>query len=159
MACLLLLARIMWMLACDKNTSHVKFKSWSHLILVACLLLRSFNILSDPSQFSSNLRISLYLPVPQSTKPCRIERNLGDQEKKNRDSGRIHISTPVLAIWFYHAQLPACHYNDLLFASKYVSGLKDEIRATAEPEVPCTVDRAFVVAKIQQRVLDRSKLK
>lgn len=29
-------------------------------------------------------------------------------------------------------------YDDLFFASKYVSGLKDEIRAMVEPQVPIT---------------------
>lgn len=51
------------------------------------------------------------------------------------------------------------HYDELFFASKYVAGLKDEIRATVEPHVPVTVDRAALIAKIQQRTLERQKSK
>jgi hypothetical protein len=51
------------------------------------------------------------------------------------------------------------HYDELFFASKYVAGLKDDIRATVEPHVPLTVDRAALIAKIQQRTLNRHKNK
>jgi hypothetical protein len=47
----------------------------------------------------------------------------------------------------------------LFFATKYVEGLKEEIGAVVEPQVPVTVDRAAVIAKIQQRTLERSKNK
>lgn len=50
-------------------------------------------------------------------------------------------------------------YGDLFFASKYVAGLKEEIRAIVELQVPVTVDRAAVIAKIQQRTLERGKSK
>jgi glutamate racemase len=50
-------------------------------------------------------------------------------------------------------------YDDLFLASTYVNGLKEEIRAVVEPQVPTTVDRAVTIAKTQQRVLERSKLK
>lgn len=59
----------------------------------------------------------------------------------------------------YDITMHSCNYDDLFFASKYVNGLKDEIRAVVEPQVPTTVKRASVVAKIQQRVLDRNKTK
>lgn len=48
---------------------------------------------------------------------------------------------------------------DELFASKYVEGLKEEIKATVEPHAPVTVDRAAVIAKIQQRTLERGRSK
>lgn len=50
-------------------------------------------------------------------------------------------------------------YDDLFFASHYISGLKDEIRAVVEPQMPPTVKKASTIAKIQQKVVDRSKLK
>ena len=53
----------------------------------------------------------------------------------------------------------SCHYDDLSFTSHYVSGLKDEIRAVVEPQVPTTVHRAAIIARIQQKVLDRGKYK
>lgn len=58
----------------------------------------------------------------------------------------------------YDITMHSYNFDSLFFAS-YVNGLKDEIRAVVEPQVPSTVDRAAVIAKIQQRVLDRNKLK
>lgn len=40
-----------------------------------------------------------------------------------------------------------------------MAGLREDIKATVEPHVPVTVDRAAVIAKIQQRTLERSKQK
>lgn len=51
------------------------------------------------------------------------------------------------------------HYDDLFFATKYVEGLKHDIRIAVEPHIPVTVDRAAVIAKIQQRALERQKHK
>lgn len=50
-------------------------------------------------------------------------------------------------------------YNALFFATQYVRGLKDDIRAVVEPQVPTTIERVAVIAKIQQKVLERAKLK
>jgi hypothetical protein len=50
-------------------------------------------------------------------------------------------------------------HDELYFAMQYVAGLKYVIKATVEPQVPVTVDRAALIAKIQQKVLDRSKQK
>jgi hypothetical protein len=51
------------------------------------------------------------------------------------------------------------NHDELFFASKYVDGLKEEIKAVVEPQVPVTVDRAALIAKIQQRTLERGKMK
>jgi hypothetical protein len=50
-------------------------------------------------------------------------------------------------------------YDALFFATQYVRGLRDDIRAVVEPQVPTTVERAVVIAKIQQKVIDRYKQK
>jgi hypothetical protein len=51
------------------------------------------------------------------------------------------------------------NYDELFFASKYVQGLRDDIKAVVEPQVLVTVDRAALIAKIQQRTLERTQLK
>ena len=51
------------------------------------------------------------------------------------------------------------HYDEVFFASAYVAGLKDDIRAAVEPHVPLIVDRAALIAKIQQRTQERTKAK
>jgi len=52
-----------------------------------------------------------------------------------------------------------CHYDAIFFASTYVAGLRDDIKAVVEIHLPKTVDRAVVIAKIQQRTLERNKAK
>jgi hypothetical protein len=52
-----------------------------------------------------------------------------------------------------------CHYNEVFFASAYITGLRDDIRATVEPHIPLIVDKAALIAKIQQQTLDRQKTK
>jgi len=51
------------------------------------------------------------------------------------------------------------NFDELFFATTYVTGLKEDIKAIVEPQVPTTVERAAIIAKIQQRVLERNKLK
>jgi hypothetical protein len=51
------------------------------------------------------------------------------------------------------------HYDDIFFASTYVAGLRDDIKAVVESHVPVTVDTAVVIAKIQQRTLERNETK
>jgi hypothetical protein len=50
-------------------------------------------------------------------------------------------------------------HDELYFATQYVASLRDDIKAVVEPQVPITVDRAALIAKIQQKVSDCSKLK
>jgi hypothetical protein len=51
------------------------------------------------------------------------------------------------------------HYDDQFFAHKYVMGLKEELRGIVEAQMPSTVLRASILAKVQQKVLDRSRHK
>ena len=51
------------------------------------------------------------------------------------------------------------HYDEVFFASAYLAGLKDDIRAAVVPHVPLTVDMAALIAKIQQRTQERTKAK
>jgi len=59
----------------------------------------------------------------------------------------------------YDVTMHGSTYDHLFFATQYVRGLRDDIRAIVEPQVPTTVERAVVIAKILQKVVDRSKLK
>jgi hypothetical protein len=48
------------------------------------------------------------------------------------------------------------HYDDLWFAQQYMRGLKDETRGPVESQMPTTVQRASILAKIQQKGLKLS---
>jgi hypothetical protein len=50
-------------------------------------------------------------------------------------------------------------YDDLFFASQFVNGLKEDIRYTVQSQVPETIDRAVLLAKIQQKIVERGKAK
>jgi hypothetical protein len=64
---------------------------------------------------------------------------------------------------FHELQFQVCMHNDgygeLFFASQFVNGLNEDIRYTVQSQVPQDSDRAFLLEKIQQRIVDRGKLK
>lgn len=59
----------------------------------------------------------------------------------------------------YDVSMHSYQYDALFFATQHVKGLRDDFRAVVEPQVPTTVERATIIAKIQQRVFERHKLK
>lgn len=76
-----------------------------------------------------------------------------------KQTGTVEDYTAKFQALQFDVIIHCCHCDDLFFASHYVSGLKDDIRAVVEPQVPTTVDRAATKARIQQKVLDRGKFK
>lgn len=76
-----------------------------------------------------------------------------------RQTGTVEEYTATFQALQYDITMHNNHYEELFFASKYVAGLKDEIRAVVEPHVPTIVDRAVVIARIQQRTIERNKKK
>jgi hypothetical protein len=59
----------------------------------------------------------------------------------------------------YDVSMHGGYYDPLFFATQYVRGLRDDIRAMVEPQVSTTVERATIIARIQQKMVDRQKLK
>jgi hypothetical protein len=49
--------------------------------------------------------------------------------------------------------------DEQFFAPTYINGLKEDIRARVETHTPTTVRQAAIIAKIQQRHVDKNKLK
>ena len=50
-------------------------------------------------------------------------------------------------------------YDDLFFVSQFIKGLKYEIAAAVQSQLPPTLDRAILLAKVQQQVLEKGKQK
>jgi hypothetical protein len=50
-------------------------------------------------------------------------------------------------------------FDDLFFTSQFISGLKDELRGAVHAQLPDSVDKASMLAKLQQQVLDRPKFR
>jgi hypothetical protein len=44
-------------------------------------------------------------------------------------------------------------FDDLFFTSHFVNGLKDEIRGVEQAQLPNSVDKASLLAKIQQQIV------
>lgn len=64
---------------------------------------------------------------------------------------------------FENLQFELCMHNDgfddMFFVSQYIKGLKPEIGAVVQSQVPHNVDRAILLAKVQQQVLEKGRQK
>jgi hypothetical protein len=49
------------------------------------------------------------------------------------------------------------HYDEVFFTPQYVMGLKHEIRSIVETQMPSTVQKATILAKVQQKLMERQK--
>jgi hypothetical protein len=59
----------------------------------------------------------------------------------------------------FEVSMHSTNVDELFFATTYVNGLRNDIRAVVEPHTPTTVKKAATIARIQQCQLERSKLK
>jgi hypothetical protein len=59
----------------------------------------------------------------------------------------------------FHLSMFNTGFDDLFFTSHFVNGLKDEIRGVVQAQLPDSVDRASVLARIQQQIEDKSKFR
>jgi hypothetical protein len=50
-------------------------------------------------------------------------------------------------------------FDELFFTSHFINGLKEEIKHVVQAQLPDTMDRAALLARIQQQALEKSKLK
>jgi hypothetical protein len=50
-------------------------------------------------------------------------------------------------------------YDDMFFTLHFINGLKEDIRGSILSQLPESVDRASMLAKIQQQILERQKSK
>lgn len=71
-----------------------------------------------------------------------------------KQSGTVEDYTTQFQALQYDITMHSCNYDDLFFTTHYINGLKDEIRAAVEPQLPPTVARAAIIARIQQKLVD-----
>jgi hypothetical protein len=50
-------------------------------------------------------------------------------------------------------------FDDMFFTAQYVNGLKDEIKLVVQTQLPDSLTKASVLARIQQQVWERTKFK
>jgi hypothetical protein len=59
----------------------------------------------------------------------------------------------------FHVSMFNSVFDDMFFTSHYVNGLRDEIKHPIQSQLPDSVDRASLLARIQQRILEKGKPK
>uniref|UniRef100_A0ACD5YQQ8 Uncharacterized protein n=1 Tax=Avena sativa TaxID=4498 RepID=A0ACD5YQQ8_AVESA len=57
----------------------------------------------------------------------------------------------------YQVSMYNPHYDEQFFISQFTKGLKVELRGAVESLIPDTLDRAILIARVQQEVLDDAK--
>ncbi|WVZ62139.1 hypothetical protein U9M48_011919 [Paspalum notatum var. saurae] len=96
-----------------------------------------------------------------------LEQRFGQDDYRNalselltlQQTGTVEEYTTAFEALQFEVCLHNSTYDDLFFVSKFMAGLKDDIRLVVEAQLPPTVSRASVIAKIQQRLLENQRLK
>jgi hypothetical protein len=57
----------------------------------------------------------------------------------------------------YQISIQTPHYDEQFYVSQFIRGLKSEIRGLVESQVPQTVERAILLALVQEEVLADAK--
>jgi ribosomal protein L32 len=57
----------------------------------------------------------------------------------------------------YQVAIQNTHYDEQFYVSQFIRGLKSELRAAVESQVPETVERAILLALVQQEILAEAK--
>ena len=76
-----------------------------------------------------------------------------------KQSGTVEDYTTQFQSLQFQVSMTGSQVDEQFFATTYVHGLKEDIRAGVEPHTPTTVRQAAIIAKIQQRNVERTKLK
>jgi hypothetical protein len=59
----------------------------------------------------------------------------------------------------YKIHMHNSDFGELFFVTQFIKGLKLEIGAVVQSQIPETLDRAILLARIQQQVLEKGKTK
>jgi len=76
-----------------------------------------------------------------------------------KQTGTVEEYTTQFQALQFDITLHNPHYDDMFFTPRYVMGLKEDIRGTVESQMPSTVLKASILARIQQKVFERNKTK
>ncbi|XP_072151772.1 uncharacterized protein [Setaria viridis] len=96
-----------------------------------------------------------------------VEAKFGDNDYRTVLTQLLELqqqdSLETYILSFEDLQYQVTMYNselgDLFFVTQFIKGLKLEIGSVVQSQVPETLERAILLARIQQQVLDRSKTK
>ena len=96
-----------------------------------------------------------------------VEKKFGAHDYRDAISEFLELkqttSVEEYAIAFENLQFEICMHNDgfddMFFVSQFIQGLKYDISAGVQAQVPKDVDEAKMLAKIQQQLLEKGKHK
>jgi hypothetical protein len=71
--------------------------------------------------------------------------------------GSVEDYTKEFKVVQFHVSMFNSGFDDKFFTSHYANGLKDDIMNSVQNQLPDSVDKASVLARVQQQVLDRTK--
>lgn len=88
----------------------------------------------------------------------------GDDQRRSikalltlKQTGSVEDYRKEFQALVYQVSMYNPHYDEQFFISQFIKGLKAELRAMVESQVPETLERAFLLARVQQEVLDKAK--
>ena len=76
-----------------------------------------------------------------------------------KQTGTVEEYTTQFQALQFEVSMEGSQVDEQFFATAYINGLKEDIRAVVEPHTPTTVKKAVTIAKIQQRQVERGKAK
>jgi len=65
-----------------------------------------------------------------------------------RQQGQVEEYTTQFQSLQYQVNMHNSQYDDIFYTTQYMRGLKDELRGTVEAQMPTTVLKASIIAKI-----------
>ncbi|KAK1678256.1 hypothetical protein QYE76_039104 [Lolium multiflorum] len=97
---------------------------------------------------------------PQFITAVEAEFGADDQRKSMKSLLQLQQTDTVQAYivefqsLMYQVLMFNPNYDEQFFVSQFIKGLKSELRAAVESQVPETLERAFLIARVQQEVQD-----
>jgi hypothetical protein len=95
---------------------------------------------------------------PQLITAVENEFGVDDQRKsmkallRLKQTGIVHEYIAEFQALMYQVSMFNPNYDEQFFISQFVKGLKSELRVAVESQVPTTLERAFLIARVQQEV-------
>ncbi|KAK1693348.1 hypothetical protein QYE76_010045 [Lolium multiflorum] len=96
-----------------------------------------------------------------------VEAEFGADDKRRsikallalKQSGTVEEYQKEFQSLVYQVSMYNPHYDEQFFISQFIKGLKSELRGGVESQVPETLERVFLLARVQQEVLEETRKK
>jgi hypothetical protein len=76
-----------------------------------------------------------------------------------KQDGSVEEYTGEFEVVQFHVSMLNAGFDDMFFTSHFINGLKDGIRGVVQIQLPDSVDRASMLVRIQQQIVEKGKYK